>query len=227
VIEREGQLLRRVALSQYIALGAIVVSLGGLAHSWHLGTKIKETLVPYVIEVNRKDAPEGHVLNVGILPQKPYARPDIGVQLHVLYFWLWYLRSVGDSKVLQGQAWQNVLAFSDESLHPWIQGQIANRLKIFQAKETVEVSGVELLPVDLDAKQWRVSWVEKQISISGEIGKPQHHIAVVTLIIAPPQKIGDAKQNLLQKAMGQKNTLGILVKKINWLTLPQQKGGQS
>jgi hypothetical protein len=217
VIEREGQLLRRVALSQYIALGAILVSLGGLVHSWHLGTKIKETIRPYVIEVNRKDAPEGEVRAVQ-LPQAPYAKPDIGNQLHVVAFWIWHWRSVGDSKVLQGQAWQHLLAFTDESLHPWLQTQIAERRKVFQHKETVQIRNLEILPVDLEARQFRVSWLEERISLSGEVGKPQHHVLTLTLVVKPPET--------LQKAKDYKNTLGILVKRVNWFAV-NQKGAQS
>lgn len=227
VIEREGQLLTRVAWSQYIAVGAIVVSLGGLALNWNTASKIKETVVPYVIEVNRPDAPPGGVYNVGVLPQAPYARPDIGAQLHVIYFWLWYLRSVGDSKVLQGQAWQNVLAFSDESLHPKIQQQIAERREIFKRRETVQVRNVEILPIgDPGAKEFRVTWIEEVIKMSGEIGKPQFYVAGITLAVKPPASLDAPAQNPLQKALQQKNTLGILVKTINSFS-PNQTRGQS
>lgn len=218
VIEREGQLLRRVAGAQYVALAALVVScgLGGLCYQ--IASKIQEVTRLYVVEVNRPDAPPGSVRNVGTLPQAPYARPDLGTELHVIIEWLWNIRTVGDSKVLQGRAWENVLAFSDDALYHWIGQQIAERRSIFQKRETVQIRNLEILPVDREAKQYRASWIEERIAQSGEVGKPHYWVASLTLVVQPPQT--------LQTAKDIKNTLGILVKKVSWFD-QTPKGGQS
>lgn len=218
VIEREGQLLRRVAWGQYLAGAALIVALGGQGHSWHLTTKIQEVTRLFVVEVNRPDAPPGSVRNVGELPQAPYARPDIGTELHVLIQWLWNMRTVGDSKVLQGRAWENVLAFSDDSLQPWLAQQIVDRRAIFQKRETVQIRNLEILPVDRDAKTYRASWIEERITQGGEVGKPHYWVASLTLVVHPPQT--------LQKAKDLKNTLGMLVKKVQWFD-QNSKGGNS
>lgn len=219
MITLEGQFLRRIAWGQYLAVGAVLLGCGGVVHSWQLGTKIKTEYVPYVIEVNRRDAPEGEIRNIGVVPQRPYADPDIGVQVHVIYFWLWYLRSVGDSTVLQGQGWQNALAFTDDSLHGWVQHQIAERRKIFVEKATVQIRAVEILPIVREARQFRVTWIEEKIALNGDVGAPVHVVAGITLAVKPPPTIEGGAEQALQKALAQKNTLGIVVKEINYLEI--------
>ena len=218
VVEREGQLLRRVAWGQYIALAALLMSLGLGGLCYQIASKIQEVTRLYVVEVNRPDAPPGSVRNVGELPQAPYARPDIGAELHVIIQWIWNMRAVGDSKVLQARAWENALAFSDDSLHPWIAQQIVERRAIFQKRDTVQIRNLEILPVDREAKQYRASWIEERIAQSGEVGKPHFWIASLTLVVQPPRTLQDAKDI--------KNTLGMLVKKVNWFD-QTSKGGQS
>ena len=217
VITREGQFLRRIALGNYVALGALLVALAAVGLVYQVASKIQEVTRPYVVEVNNPNAPPGSVRNVGTLPQAPYAKPGIGAELHVLIEWLWNMRTIGDSNVLQGRAWENVLAFSDDSLHPWISKQIAERRAIFQKHETVQIRNVEILPIDHEAKQYRASWIEERIAQSGEVGKPHYWVASFTLMIQPPQT--------LQSAKDLRNTLGMVVKKVNWFD-QNAKGGQ-
>jgi type IV secretory pathway TrbF-like protein len=216
VISREDQFLRRIALGFWVALVSGLVSLGAVGSTWYLSTKIQEVTRLYVVEVNRPDAPPGSVRNVGTLPQAPYARPDIGTELHVVIEWLWNLRTVGDSKVLQGRQWENVLAFSADTLHPWIGQQIVERRAIFQKRETVQIRNLEILPVDREAKTYRASWIEERILQSGDVGKPHFWVASLTLVVQPPAT--------LQKAKDLRNTLGIVVTKVHWFD-QQSKGG--
>jgi Type IV secretory pathway, TrbF components len=218
VITREGQFLRRIAWGQGIAIASLLVALGGLGLGWQLSTKIQEVTRLYVVEVNNPNAPPGSVRNVGTLSQAPYARADIGNELHVLIEWIWNMRTVGDSKVLQARAWENVLAFSDDSLHGWIAQQIVERRAIFQKRETVQIRNLEILPVDREVRSYRASWIEERIAQSGEVGKPHYWVASFTLAVQPPAT--------LQNAKDLRNTMGIVVKKVNWFD-QQSKGGQS
>lgn len=216
IIVREEQLLRRVAWSHYVALAALLVSLGLGGLCYQIAGKIQEVTRVFVVEVNNPDAPPGSVRNVGTLPQAPYATPNIGTELHLLTLWLWQLRTVGDSKVLQGRAWENVLAFTDDSLHGWLAQQIAERRAIFQKRETVQLRNLEIVPMDREAKHYQARWIEERIAQSGEVGKPHYWVASLTLVVQPPQT--------LQKARDLKNTLGMVVKKVNWFD-QTSKGG--
>jgi type IV secretory pathway TrbF-like protein len=206
-VTREGQLLKRLAWGQYVAVAALLVALGTLWSNWRLADRVQEKIRPYVVEV----AETGQIRNVGILPQAPFAMPGTNVPIYVIRYWLWTLRSVGDSKVLQGQAWENVLAFTADRLAPWVREQIGERYKIFEKRQTVQISQILILPVDAKQRQFRATWTETTYAMSGEPVRRAQWEATFSLLVSPPPTIQANQQ--------WKNPLGVLVAEVHWLEL--------
>ena len=206
-VTREGQLLKRIAWSQYVALGALVFA--GLAHvnSYRLADRVQEKIRPYVVEV----AEPGQVRNVGVLPQAPLEMPGNPALIFVLRYWLWNIRTVGDSKVLLGQAWENVLAFTADPLLPWVREQIGERYKVFEKRQTVQLSQILILPVDEKKRQFRATWLETTYAMSGEPQRRAQWEATFTLKVSPPPT--------LQAQQQWKNPLGIIVGEAHWVDL--------
>ena len=207
VVEREGQLLKCIAMGQWLTLGLAGLLGLSLLHSWQLGAKAKGQVMPWVIEV----AETGQVRTVGLLPQQPYEMPGNPALVFVIRHWLWHCRTVGDSKVLLGQAWESCLAFTHDKVQPWVREHIAERYQQFQKHRTIQITKPEVLPLAVDGRVFKATWEEVTYNQSGEVARRGKWEATVTLRVSPPPT--------LQKAQEWKNDLGILVAEVHWLEL--------
>jgi type IV secretory pathway TrbF-like protein len=160
---------------------------------------------PWVVEV----AETGQVRTVGLLPQAPYEQPGNAALIFVIRHWLWHLRTVGDSKVLLGQAWETAQAFTAPKLGPWFKEQVAERYEHFKKGETIQMTKPVVLPLDTKARTFKASWSEQTYSQSGDLLKKKQWEATLTLQVAPP--------TTLQKQQDWKNDLGLMVSEIHWL----------
>jgi type IV secretory pathway TrbF-like protein len=214
VVEREGQLLRRIAMGQWLTLGLAGLLGLSLLHSWQLGAKAKGQVMPWVIEV----AETGQVRTVGLLPQQPYEMPGNPALIFVIKHWLWHLRTVGDSKVLLGQNWETALAFTADPLQAWVREQIAERYQQFQKHRTIQITQPMVLPLAVAGRVFKATWEEVTYGQSGDVLRRGKWEATFTLRVKPPPSIQDA--------LDWKNDLGILVSEVHWLELTT-RGPQS
>jgi type IV secretory pathway TrbF-like protein len=215
IVEREGQLLKRIGLRDWMILGLIGVA-GLLAwQSRVLAGKIQPEIRVWVVEV----AETGQIRSVGLLPQKSYDAPTNNTLIYVIRMWLWYVRTVGDSKVLLGQNWEMAKAFTDTPVQAWLHEQIRERYEQqFLRRQTVQITKPVILPVSNKQREFRAEWEELTISQGGDIIRRARWQATFVLRVAPPPKI--------QEQQDWKNDLGIVVHEVHWLEL-STKGPQS
>ena len=202
---REGQLLASVGNWQRISL-LLVVGLGlSLASNYRLSGRVQVQTRPYVIEVSEP----GQVRTVGLLPQDPWHTPAEVTVAFVVKFWLFHVRSVGDSQVILGQSWEDALAFTDPKVQPWLREQIAERHERWKRKEAVQVTITSVLPIAKQTRAYKATWEEVTYSVAGEVQRRKRWEATLTVRVRPPQT--------MQEMRDWRNGLGILIDEIHWV----------
>ena len=206
--EREGQLLLSVGNWQKLSL-LLALGLGvSIASNYRLAGRVQVQTRPYVIEV----AESGQVRTVGILPQTPWQAPTEATIAFVVKFWLLHIRTVGDSQVLLGQAWEDALAFTDPKLQPWVREQIKERHERWKRKEVVQITGGPVvLPIAKQARAYKAAWEETTYSVAGEVQRRKKWEATLTVRVRPPETMEEMRE--------WRNGLGILLTEIHWVEL--------
>lgn len=206
-IRREDELTRRLRLAQWTSLGLVVITTWSLANNWRLSDKVHVQVRPWVVEV----ADTGQVRTVGLLPQAPYEQPGNAALTFVIRHWLWHLRTVGDSKVLLGQAWETAQAFTAPKLGEWFKQQVADRYEHFKQGQTIQITKPIVLPLDSKARTFTCEWTELTYSPAGDLLKKKNWQATMTLQVAPPAT--------LQTQQDWRNDLGVMIAEVHWLEL--------
>jgi type IV secretory pathway TrbF-like protein len=205
--EREGQLLARVGNWQRISLLLALGLVAMIVNNYRLTSRVQVETRPYVIEVSEP----GQVRTVGLLPQEPWHAPADATVAFVVQFWLFHVRSVGDSRVILGQSWEDALAFTDPKVQPWLREQIAERYERWKRKEAVQVTITSVLPIAKQARAYKATWEETTFSVAGEIQRRKKWEATLTVRVRPPQT--------MQEMRDWRNGLGILIDEVHWLEL--------
>lgn len=211
VISREAELLRRLSLQQWITL----VVVGGMlvvgANQWRLAGKIQVPYVPHVITV----AENGAIRSVEILPQQGYVVKE-PTMIFVIKHWLVNVRTVGDSRVLLGRAWNEAMVFVAPELRPWFLTEIQERNTLSLEGKKVEMSTPIVIPIGEAERTFKAEWDEWTISQAGDLGPKIRWEATLTLRVAPTAT--------LQERKSWANGLGILLTEVHWHTFSATKG---
>jgi type IV secretory pathway TrbF-like protein len=204
---REGALLASVANWQRISL-LLALGLGGMiVNNSRLTGRVQMQTRPYVVEV----AQTGQVRTVGVLPQEPWQAPSDATIAFVLKFWLFHVRSVGDSQVILGQAWEEAMSFTDPKMQPWLREQIAERYERWKRKEAVQITVNSVLPIARQKHAYKVAWEEATYTVAGEMQRRKKWEATLTVRVRPPQNLEETKN--------WRNGLGILIDEVHWMEL--------
>jgi len=204
---REGQLLASVANWQRISL-LLALGLGGMiVNNYRLTGRVQMQTRPYVVEV----AQTGQVRTVGLLPQEPWQAPSDATIAFVVKFWLFHVRSVGDSQVILGQSWEEAMSFTDPKIQPWLREQIAERYEHWKKHEAVQISVNSVLPIAKQKNAYKVAWEEATYTVAGELQRRKRWEATFTVRVRPPQN--------LEETRNWRNGLGVLIDEVHWIEL--------
>lgn len=206
IVDRESALLRRIAWQQWLTGGILVVLILAGVNQYRLTQQIQPEMRPYVIEVSDL----GQVRTVGQLPQEPY-KPRPADMVFVIKLWLFHTRTVGDSKVLLGQAWEQAQAFTAEKMLGKWRELIQDRHAIFQRHHTVEISTPVIVPLATTGRVFRATWDETTRDMSGGVVKKKRFDANLTVQVNPPPTLQAQRQ--------WRNDLGMVISQFDWLEL--------
>jgi type IV secretion system protein TrbF len=168
----------------------LIFSIGGLIFQ-----SLKNTLIPYIVEVNPVT---GEVKNVGKLENVQY-KPNEAVIRYFLSQFISDARQIGLDNVVYQINQHRVRAFLTEQAAAKMSAEWnAEHRKEQFGQKTVQVQIVSILPVkgnDSLTNSYQVRWNEEEVEIGSAVKKTIPMTGIFTVKMIPPQGLNDENKD--------------------------------